>query len=164
VIPQEALVASPAYGSIAKQPKVKSSRLMVLNPVGIDTGVVLRTRTVTAPGLGVWQAEECEEEAARLRILQETGADVGLAVRLRVGLYRGKPALEQRSSICITTRQGTTVLRARHSLMSDLIAAERAQFKPLLGRVQIVDPNAFSAELAGMLTRFVNLAFADAVQ
>ena len=164
VIPQEALVATPAYGSIAKQPTAKSSWLMVVNPVGIDTGVVLRTRTVTAPGLDIWQAEECEEEAARLRILQETGADVGLAVRLRVGLYRGKPALEQRSTICITTRQGTTVLRARHSLMSDLITAKRAQFKLLLGRVQIVEPNAFSAELAGMLTRFVNLAFADAVQ
>jgi hypothetical protein len=55
-------------------------------------------------------------------------------------------------------------LQARHSLMSDLIAAEWAQFKPLLGRIQIVEANAFSAELAGMLTRFVNLAFADAVQ
>jgi hypothetical protein len=162
VLPHEALLASPSYVGIPRLDVAISSPLMLLNPVGIDTGQVLRTRIVAAPGLGVSQLPVREQEPAELRILQETSADVAVTVRLRVGLFRGKPALEQRSVICLTSREGSTTLRARHSLTSDRIGAERANFRPLLGRIQRVDPKAFSSELTGMLPEFVGLALVNA--
>ena len=49
------LLASPAYRELRKKPFVKSSPLMVFNPLGSDIGRVLHTRTFAAPGLGVVQ-------------------------------------------------------------------------------------------------------------
>src|SRR5262249_11994150 len=143
------------------QTVAKSSRLMALNPVGSDTGVVLRTRNVPAPGLGVLQGTTRDQEAAGARILEETRADVAVALRLRVGLFRGKPALEQRRMVRLTTLEGSTTLRACHSLITDLVATGPSRFRPLVGQIQEVDPPTFSSELTAMLPRFVALELVD---
>jgi hypothetical protein len=146
---------------LPKQPAARSSLLIGFNPVGADTGVVLRTRTVPAPGLGVLQGARRDQQTAEARILQETRADVAVAVRLRVGIFRGKPALEQRSMIRLTAPEGSTTLRARHSLVTDLVAAVPMRFQPLVGRIQEVDSETFSSELMAMLPKFVALALVD---
>jgi hypothetical protein len=161
VVPQDDLLANAAYAELPKQPEARSSLLMGFNPVGTDTGVVLRTRTVPAPGLGILQGAQRDQEVAEARILRETRADVALAVRLRVGIFRGKPALEQRSMIRLTTLEGSTTLRARHSLVTDLVAAVPARFQPLVGRIQQVDSQTFSSELTAMLPKFIALALVD---
>ena len=76
---------------------------------------------------------------AEARILQETRADVALAVRLRVGTFREQPALEHRSVIRLTTCEGSTTLRACHSLVSDLDVVDAARFRPIVGRIEPID-------------------------
>jgi hypothetical protein len=158
VVSQDVLHASPAYGESHRNPVVRSSPLMFLNMVGSDTGTVWRTRTVAAPGLCVPQGSPHARAAAEVRILQETRADVALAVRLRVGLFREKPALEHRSVLRLTTCEGSTTLRACHSLVSDLVVTDTANFRPIVGRIEPVDSGMFSSELTAMLPQFIALA------
>lgn len=159
-VSQDELHASAAYAGLRRKPEVRSSPLMVFNPVGSDMGTVLHTRTVPAPGLCVVRAAGCARATAEARILQETRANVALAVRLRVGTFREQPALEHRSVIRLTTCEGSTTLRARHSLVSDATAVAGARFRPIVGRIEPLDAGAFSHELTAMLPRFVALAFA----
>ena len=49
LVSQDDLHASPGYAELRKKSVVRSSPLMVLNPLGSDTGTVLHTRTVAAP-------------------------------------------------------------------------------------------------------------------
>ena len=123
-VSQDDLRASPAYAELPKESVVRSSPLMLLNTLGSDTGTVLHTRTVAAPGLCVLQGRPHARAAAEARILQETRADAALAVRLRVGIFREHPSLEHRSMIRLTTCEGSTTLRACHSLVSDLVVVE----------------------------------------
>ncbi len=53
VVSQETLTASPNFARLAKKTIVNSSPLLLLNPLGSDTGQVMHTRTIAAPGLGV---------------------------------------------------------------------------------------------------------------
>ena len=152
------LLASPAYRELRKKPFVKSSPLMVLNPIGSDIGRVLHTRTFAAPGLGVLQGTTRSREAAQRKILEETHADIALAVKLRVGTFLRKPALEHRSTIRLTTLDGSTTLRARRSLVSDVEAAERARFLPIAGRNEPIEFDVFARELTAMLPKFITLA------
>ena len=51
LVSQDDLHASPTYAELRKKPVVKSSPLMVLNPLGSDTGIAMHTRTVrSVPG------------------------------------------------------------------------------------------------------------------
>jgi hypothetical protein len=161
LVPQDVLRASPAYVESRKESVVRSPRLMILNVVGSDTGTVMRTRTVAAPGLCVAEGSPRDLAAAEARILQETRADVALAVRLRVGTFRKHPALEHRSVIRLTTCEGSTTLRACHSLVSDLVVAETSNFRPFVGRIEPVDPGGFSGELTAMLPKFIALALSE---
>ncbi len=133
LVSSDDLLASPAYTELRKKAAVSSSPFLVFNPLGSDTGQVLHTRTVAAPGLGVLQAGSRARESAQARILYETHADVALAVKLRVGTFQRRPALEHRSAIRLTTLDGSTTLRARHSLISDIEAAEKTAFRPIVG-------------------------------
>jgi hypothetical protein len=112
-------------------------------------------RILSAPELGVVRAKHQVRAADEMSLLQETGADVALAVRLRVGTFREQPALEHRSLLCLTTREGSTTLKADHSLVSDLTAVEGARFWPIVGRIEPIDPALFSSELTAMLPRFI---------
>ncbi len=161
LLPREALQSSPAYVESRRGATVRSSPLMVLNVVGSDTGTVLHTRTVAAPGLCV--PREClhGNSTVDTRILREAGADAALAVRLRVGLFRGKPAMEQRSTIRLTTCDGSTTLRACHSLVSDLVVTTHSRFRPIVGWIQQVDAGAFSGELTAMVPTFLDLALSE---
>jgi hypothetical protein len=185
LVSQDDLHASPAYAELRKSSMVRSSPLMVLNMLGSDTGIVMHTRTVAAPGLCVLQGSLggamglpgfldsrasglCAlrgsvpaRTAAEVRILQETRADVALAVRLRVGTFRDKPALEHRSVLRLTTCEGSTTLRACHSLVSDLVVTDASRFRPIVGRIVPVDPGMFSSELTAMLPKFIALALTE---
>jgi hypothetical protein len=121
----------------------------------------LHTRTVAAPGLCVLQGGPHARAAIEARILPETRADVALAVRLRVGTFHEKPALEHRSVMRLTTCEGSTTLRARHSLVSDLVVIEQPRFRPIVGRIEPVEPETFSGELTAMLPRFIALALSE---
>ena len=152
------LLASPAYRELRKKPFVKSSPLMVFNPLGSDIGRVLHTRTFAAPGLGVLQGTTRSREAAQRKILEETHADIALAVKLRVGTFLRKPALEHRSTIRLTTLDGSTTLWASRSLVSDVEAAETARFRPIVGRNEPIEFDVFARELTAMLPKFITLA------
>ncbi len=185
MVSQDELHESPGYAELRKSSVVGSSSLMFLNTLGSDTGTVLHTRTVAAPGLCVLEGSLrgamgqpgfldyrgsglClprtsvrARTAAEARILQETRADVALAVRLRVGTFRGQPALEHRSMIRLTTCEGSTTVRACHSLVSDLVVTETSRFRPIVGRIEPVDPGMFSGELTAMLPKFIALAVSE---
>ncbi len=184
LVSQDDLHASPGYAELPKESVVRSSPLMFLNMLGSDTGTVLQTRTVAAPGLSILQGSlggsmrapgflECRapglgvlqggpqaRTAAEARILQETRADVALAVRLRVGTFREQPALEHRSVVRLTTPEGSTTLRACHSLVSDLAVIDTPRFRPIVGRIEPVESGPFSGELTAMLPRFIGPALA----
>jgi hypothetical protein len=159
LVSQDVLLASPGYAKLRKMSVVRSSPLMVLNPLGSDTGIVMHTRTMAAPGLVVVQETRLGRGTADAEILQETRADVALAVKLRVGIFQGKPALEHRSVIRVTTREGQTTLSANHSLVSDLVATDATRFRPIVGRIEPVDSDTFSHELTAMLPKFIAPAF-----
>jgi hypothetical protein len=186
LVSQDELLASPGYAELPKESVVTSSPVMILNTLGSDTGTVLHTRTVAAPGLCILQGSLrgrgtglsgfledrasglCDlrgnvraRTAAEARILQETRADVALAVRLRVGTFRGHPALEHRSIIRLTTCEGSTTLRAGHSLVSDLVVTDTSRFRPLVGRIEPVDSAMLSSELTAMLPNFIALALSE---
>ena len=55
LVSQDDLHASPGYAELPKESVVRSSPLMFLNMLGSDTGTVLQTRTVAAPGLSILQ-------------------------------------------------------------------------------------------------------------
>ena len=78
-----------------------------------DTGVVLRTHTVAAPGLGVATCGSAALASAESEIKRETDADVVMAVKLRVGTYHQRAALEQDSSIRWTAANGSITLTAQ---------------------------------------------------
>ncbi len=158
LVSQDELHASPAYAELRKKPVVGSSPLMLLNTVGNDTGTVLHMRTVAAPGLCIVRGGPHAREEAASQILRETCADVALAVRLRVGTFQGQPALGRRSVIHLTTCEGSTTLRACHSLVSDLSVIDQARFRPVVGRIEPIEPQLFSSELTTMLPRFIALA------
>ena len=86
---------------------------------------------------------------------------MALAVRLRVGTFREQPALEHRSVIRLTTCEGSTTLRACHSLVSDLDVVDSARFRPIVGRIEPIDSGMFSSELTAMLPKFIALALVE---
>ncbi len=161
LVSQDDLLATPGYAELRKMSVVKSSPLMFINALGSDTGVPYHTRTIAAPGLSVQQGTSCDRETADTRILQETRADVAVAVKLRVGTFRERPALEHRSVIRLTTCEGSTKLRACHSLVSDLVVVDTTRFRPIVGRIEPIDPAMFSSELTAMLPKFIALALLE---
>ena len=48
LVPASAVVSTSGYAELKPQPVVKSSFFKLLNPIGSDTGVVLRSRMVSA--------------------------------------------------------------------------------------------------------------------
>ena len=158
VISQETLAASPGFAGLSKRSVVKSSPLMLLNPLGTDTGQVMHTRTIAAPGLGVRRRWSLGREAAQAEILGATHADVAIEVCLRVGVYRTKAALEHRSTFRLTTAEGQTLLKARASILSDADVIGETRFVPVAGRSVPVHAADFSRELKAMLPEFVSLA------
>lgn len=158
VVQQEALKACPEYASLSKSERTGSSLLMLLNPLGSDCGTVKHTRTVAAPGLFVITAMGRARARAERKILEETGADTALAVRLRVGTFREEPALEHRSLVRLTTRDGSTTLRANRSLVSEGAVVVSPGFRPVIGRVEPIDSGSFSDALAAMVPAFVDPA------
>jgi hypothetical protein len=163
VVPTSALLASPGYARFKAKPVVKSSLLKLLNPVGNDTGVVLRSRMVGAPGLGVVTCGVSERSAAEDRILRDTGADVAVGVRLRVGSFHKKAALEQGSVIRLTTAEGTSLFTAKHSILSDADVITEPHFKIFTGHIEPVVPDEFIRELASMLPKFLDLAIREPI-
>jgi hypothetical protein len=162
VVPREDVIASRGNAERSKRPVEKSSPLMLLNPLGSDTGQVLHSRTVTEPGLGRGRGKFWDDRSeAGVRIMKDTNADVALDVRLRVGTYRKKAAMEHRSEIRLTTSEGHATLKARHSILSDDDVTGGTHFVPVVGRVVPVNPGEFTRELKAILPKFVSLALAS---
>ena len=63
--------------------------------------------------------------------------------------------------IRLTAREGSTTLRACHSLVSDLEVSDTSPFRPVVGRTERVDPGLFSTELTAMLPRFLAPALSE---
>ncbi len=159
VVPRDLAIASRGNAQGPENKVKASSPLMLLNPLGSDTGQVLHSRTIAEPGLagGDSRAGRSEADAA---IMKQTGADLALDVHLRVGTYRKKAALEHRSEIRLTTAEGRTTLKALHSILSDADVTGDTHFVPVVGRVVPVNPEVFTSELKAILPKFVSLALA----
>jgi hypothetical protein len=158
VLPRQALAASPGYGELTTVPAESTKPWMLLNPVGADTGVVMHSRTVPAPGLAIVTDGEAKQSTAAARILRETQADVALAVKLRVGVFHKKAALEEGSELCFDTVDGQVTFKARRSIVSDAEVIERTRFRPVIGEMESVVPAKLAEELAKMLPKFLDLA------
>lgn len=163
IVPTGALLAAPSYPKLKPQAVVKSSFFRLLNPMGSDTGVVLRSRMMGAPNLGVVTCGIFERTAAEEKVLHETGADVSVAVRLRVGSFHKKAALEQGSTIRLTTADGATVFTAKRSILSDNDVIGEPRFKIFTGHVEPVLADDFIRELSVMLPKFLDLAIREPV-
>ena len=124
-----------------------------------DTGVVLRTHTVAAPGLGVATCGAAAMASAEAEIKRETGADVVMAVKLRVGTYHKKAALEQNSIIRWTAANSPIILTAQKALVSDADVTDASRLIPVAGRIEPVHHDQFVRQLEEMLPAFIGLAF-----
>lgn len=163
IVPTNVLLAAPSYPKLKAQSTVHSSVLQLLNPLGSDTGVVLRTRMSGAPNLGVVTCGVFERTAAEEKLLHETGADVSIAIRLRVGSFHKKAALEQGSTIRLTTADGATVFTAKRSILSDNDVIGEPRFKIFTGHVEPVQSDDFARELSAMLPKFLDLCIREPV-
>jgi hypothetical protein len=153
--------ASRAYTLSNRRPRGVAASSVALLPFALrvlTAGQVLHTRTLGEPGLRRGGSHWSRRPEADLQILKEVGADIALVVRLRVGTYRKKAALEHRSIIRITTPEDQTILRARHSVLSDADVSKDSHFVPVAGRVVSVNPDEFTRELKAILPKFISLA------
>lgn len=163
VVPTNVLLSCPSYTKLKPQPVSNSSFFRLLNPMGSDTGVVLRTRMTGAPSLGVVTCGVFERTAAEEKLLHETGADVSIAIRLRVGSFHKKAALEQGSTIRLTTAEGATVFTAKRSILSDNDVIGEPRFKVFTGHIEPVQSEDFIRELSAMLPKFLELCLREPV-
>ena len=131
IVPQTDVTASAGYANLKPRPSVSSSWAQFLKPVTTDTGVVLRTHTVAAPGLGVATCGSAALASAESEIKRETDADVVMAVKLRVGTYHQKAALEQNSSIRWTAADRSITLTAQKTLVSESNVTDASRFIPV---------------------------------
>jgi hypothetical protein len=159
IVPQTDVTASAGYANLKPRPSVSSSWAQFLKPVTTDTGVVLRTHTVAAPGLGVATCGSAALASAESEIKRETGADVVMAVKLRVGTYHQKASLEQNSSIRWTAADRSITLTAQKSLVSESNVTAASRFVPFAGRSEPVHQDQFVRQLEAMLPAFIGLAF-----
>jgi hypothetical protein len=159
IVPQTDVTASAGYANLKPRPSVSSPWAQVLKPVTTDTGVVLRTHTVAAPGLGVATCGTAALASAESEIKRETAADVVMAVKLRIGTYHQKAALEQNSSIRWTAADRSITLTAQKSLVSESNVTDDSRFILYAGRFEPVQQERFVGQLETMLPAFVGLAF-----
>jgi hypothetical protein len=159
VVPQTDVTASAGYANLKPRPSVSSPWAQFLKPVTTDTGVVLRTHTVAAPGLGVATCGRAALASAESEIQRETEADVVMAVKLRVGTYHQKAALEQNSSIRWTAADRSITLTAQKSLVSESNVTVASRFIPFAGRIEPVQHEQFVRQLEAMLPAFIGRAF-----
>jgi hypothetical protein len=159
IVPQTAVTASAGYANLKPRPSVSSPWTQFLKPATTDTGVVLQTHTVAAPGLGVATCGSAALASAESEIKRETGADVVMAVKLRIGTYHQKAALEQNSSIRWTAADRSITLTAQKSLVSESNVTDDSRFIPYVGRFEPVHQEQFVRQLETMLPAFIGLAF-----
>jgi hypothetical protein len=159
IVPQTAVTASAGYANLKPRPSVSSPWTQFLKPATTDTGVVLQTHTVAAPGLGVATCGSAALASAESEIKRQTGADVVMAVKLRIGTYHQKAALEQNSSIRWTAADRSITLTAQKSLVSESNVTDDSRFILYAGRFEPVQQEQFVRQLETMLPAFVGLAF-----
>jgi hypothetical protein len=159
IVAQTAVTACAGYARLKPRPSVRSSWTLFLKPMSTETGVVLRTHTVPAPGLGVATCGDAALASAEAEIMRETGADVVMAVKLRVGTYHNKAALEPNSIIRWTAANGPIILTAQKALVSDADVTDASPFIPVVGRIEPVHQDQFVRQLEEMLPVFIGLAF-----
>ncbi len=159
IVPQTDVTASAGYANLKPRSSVSSPWAQFLNPVTTDTGIVLWTHTVAAPGLGVATCGSAALASAEREIKRETDADVVMAVKLRVGTAYQKAALEQYSSIRWTTADRSITLTAQKSLVSESNVTDASHFIPFSRRTEPVHQEQFVRQLEAMLPAFVGLAF-----
>ena len=159
IVPQKAVTASAGYAKLKPRPSVSSSWALFLSPPSTETGVVFRTHTVAAPGLGVATCGAAAMASAEAEIKRETDADVVMAVKLRVGTYHRKAALEQYSVIRWTAVKSPIILTAQKALVSDADVTNAPRFLHFVGQIEPVDRDQFVRQLEEMLPVFIGLAF-----
>ena len=155
IVPQTDVTASAGYAKLKPRPSVSSPWAQFLKPVTTDTGVVLRTHTVAAPGLGVATCGRAALASAESEIKRETKADVVMAVKLRVGTYHQKAALEQNSSIRWMAADRSITLTAQKSLVSESDVTDASHFIPFAGRIEPANHQQFVRQLEAMLPAFI---------
>ena len=158
IVPQKAVTACAGYTKLKPKPSFRSSWELFLKPVSTETGVVLRTHTVAAAGLGVSTCGAAALAAAEAEIMRETDADVAMAVRLRVGIYHKKAALEPNSIIRWRGAKGPIILTAQKALVSDADVTDASRLIPVTGQIEPVHHDQFVRQLEDMLPVFVGLA------
>jgi hypothetical protein len=159
IVPQADVTASAGYANLKPRLSVSSPWAQFLKPVTTDTGVVLRTHTVAAPGLGVATCGRSALASAESDIKRETDADVVMAVKLRVGTYHQKAALEQNSSVRWTAADRSITLTAQKALVSESNVTDASRSILFAGRTEPVHQEQFVRELQAMLPAFIGLAF-----
>jgi hypothetical protein len=159
IVPRADVTGSAGYANLKPRPSVSSTWAQFLNPVATDTGVVFRTHTVAAPGLGVATCGTAALASAESEIKRETGADLVMAVKLRVGTAYQKAALEQFSSIRWTTADRSITLTAQKALVSESKVTDASHFIPFDRQIEPLDQDRFVRQLEAMLPAFIGLAF-----
>ena len=159
IVPRKAVTASAGYAKLKPRPSVSSSWALFLTPASTETGMVFRTHTVAAPGLGVATCGAAAMASAESEIKRETDADVVMAVKLRVGTYHKKAALEQNSVIRWTAAKCPTILTAKKALVSDADAADASRLISVTRQNEPVNRDQFVRQLEEMLPVFIGPAF-----
>jgi hypothetical protein len=159
ILPQSDVTASAGYANLKPRPSVNSPWAQFLKPMTTDTGIVLRTHTVAAPGLGVATCGSAALASAEREIKSETDADIVMAVKLRVGTAFRKAALEQFSSIRWTAADQSITLTAQKTLVSESNVTDDSRIIPFGRPIEPVHQEQFIHQLEAMLPAFIKLAF-----
>lgn len=140
-----------------------SSPVQYIDPRGSDAGRPNRLETYPAWPLRVI----CEQShavlgAAESAIRTELQADVSLRLRLRVGVYKGRAALERGSVLHITDNESRHQVVAQRSVLSDRIVATHDEYEIISGRAQLVNWELFTDAIQRITPMYLAEALPDA--
>ncbi len=140
-----------------------SSPIQYIDPRGSDAGRPNQLEIYPAWPLRVI----CEQShavlgAAESAIRTELQADVSLRLRLRVGVYKGRAALERGSVLHITDNESRHRVVAQRSVISDRIVATHDDYEIISGRAQLVNWESFTDAIQIITPMYLSEALPDA--
>jgi len=133
--------------------------LQRLDFTGSDTGNAKQLPVYPSEGhIAVKGARNMYVKDAEAALLKECGADAVVRARFRVGLYKGRAAVERGSKVFVTTASGSGELRAVRSLVSESAIAEKGSFKLFRGTVYSPEWDRFRSAILETFPPYASMA------
>ncbi len=157
VIDAERVRAAAAYREIEGAGDEETPFLQRINPMGSDTGRVIKAVFHPARDLRLLPVGEAMVEASEVKLLDELDADISVRVRFRVGLFDGRPSLERGTMLLVTGPRVLGSLVTERSLLSarEVVDEEATEFVPVKGEVLAIEGEQYMHAVRELFPHFI---------